>query len=228
MSGHFEAWVIEMNNEQFAFVVHRQMKNDSIETLTCLTHQQGCIDLFSRLPKSQTPMFQQLRLDISNKNFINSACSDAKAIPLKGNTLYAGLYLNELIVRLLIKHTLSESFCGVYASTLHAIALSDNYEPELRYFEKILLDELGLGIDYFKDINGRAVQSESFYEYQVESGFRLTADSRKISGETLVQIRENNWQSKMSLIVAKQINRQTLQKLLGREPLRSRQYFLKR
>jgi DNA repair protein RecO (recombination protein O) len=63
---------------------------------------------------------------------------------LHGDALFSGLYLNELLMRLLPAEAPHPALFEHYTLTLQALAAGRPLEPLLRSFEWRLLDELGL------------------------------------------------------------------------------------
>ena len=64
---------------------------------------------------------------------------------LNGEALFSGLYLNELLIRLLPAEDPHPSIFDHYAATLLALAEGRPLEPLLRAFEWRLLDDVGYG-----------------------------------------------------------------------------------
>jgi DNA repair protein RecO (recombination protein O) len=63
---------------------------------------------------------------------------------LHGDALFSGLYLNELLMRLLPAEDRTRR-CSITTLTLQALAEGRPLEPLLRSFEWRLLDDLGYG-----------------------------------------------------------------------------------
>ena len=150
---------------------------------------------------------------------------------LHGKRLFCGLYLNELLVRLLTHQQPISQLFSDYQDALRGISQSKVVEPSLRIFERSLIDALGYGIDFEHIENGEAINKKESYFYTSGSGFRLavrglSSPTLKIySGENLLAIAQNNYQSEKTLRVAKDIFRQTVSDLLQGSPLRSRDLF---
>ena len=65
-------------------------------------------------------------------------------LPMEGNSLICGFYLNELLLRLLPKEDNYESLFNFYHTTMENLSQGTNIEVTLRRFELKLLLELGL------------------------------------------------------------------------------------
>ena len=89
---------------------------------------------------------------------------------LNGEALFSGLYLNELLIRLLPAEDPHPAVFDHYAATLVALAQGRALEPLLRAFEWRLLDDLGYGFSLTRDIQGEPVASDGMYRLQVDAG----------------------------------------------------------
>ncbi|WP_205416545.1 DNA repair protein RecO, partial [Escherichia coli] len=70
-------------------------------------------------------------------------------LPLSGMMLYSGLYVNELLARVLEQETNYSVLFFDYLQCLQALAAEDSSpEQALRQFELALLHHLGYGLDF--------------------------------------------------------------------------------
>ena len=156
----------------------------------------------------------------------------APALPLRGQRVYSGLYMNELLMRLLHHEDPHQKLFDHYAAVLAVLAEGgeDSTEIPLRRFELVLLEELGYGFDLANDgLSGDAVAEEAWYHYheehglvaaQVASGDRLP----RYRGADLVSISRGDF-SGSARQCAKRLMRQALAAHLGERPLKSRELF---
>ncbi len=80
---------------------------------------------------------------------LRSAEAVSLALPLSGITLYSGLYVNELISRVLEHETRFSELFFDYLHCIQALAgATGTPEPALRRFELALLGHLGYGVDF--------------------------------------------------------------------------------
>ena len=146
---------------------------------------------------------------------------------LLGNSLYSGLYINELLVKLLPENIPCETLFEHYAQAIDCLNKSDTIEPILRKFEMQLLDELGFSLDF-------SVVSESLneqWQFIVEQGFVEANPSSKLpvfTRDDLLAIAVGNSTTPNSLNTHKILMRQMLNHLLGHKPLKSRELFMAR
>lgn len=150
--------------------------------------------------------------------------SPTLALPLAKQYLYSGLYLNELILRLLAKESTQPPVYSAYHATLIALSKSDDIEIVLRKFELTLLAELGHGFSLLVDIDGQAIEPNWRYDLLTEQGFISRVDGKYL-GESLINIAKTNFCDNITRNHAKQLTRQALAPLLGNKPLHSRRLF---
>jgi DNA repair protein RecO (recombination protein O) len=88
---------------------------------------------------------------------------------LNGDALFSGLYLNELLMRLLPAEDPHPAVFDHYAATLLALAEGRPLEPLLRSFEWRLLDDLGYGFSLTRHPR-RPYRADGLYRLQVDAG----------------------------------------------------------
>jgi DNA repair protein RecO (recombination protein O) len=150
-------------------------------------------------------------------------------LPLAGNSLFSGFYLNELLVRLLQRELPLPMVFLAYAQALAELVESQDVEPILRRFEKQLLDALGYGFAFDLDCeSGEPVQAGLNYSYLPERGFSRVSGARdSYAGSVLLELAAGQFEAPEQRQVAKQVLRQALARQLGGRPLKSRELFLK-
>jgi len=149
---------------------------------------------------------------------------------LQGDCLFSGMYLNELLVRLLRPADPQPILFAAYQGALQALGESDSIEPILRRFEWQLLDALGYGFSLQVDALGEAVDAEGRYTWAADQGLlRLTGAhlpaNAGLPGEALLRMAADDWTESTTLRAAKLLMRQALSAHLGDKPLMSRQLF---
>lgn len=146
---------------------------------------------------------------------------------LSGNGLAAGFYLLEVLTRVLPEQ---EGAPAVFAGACAALdGLLTGHVPQdvvLRRFEKLLLEELGYGLDFSRDADsGEPLTADGHYALHVESGFVRSA--RGYPGQVLMDIAADRFESRHTRVAARKIFRQALQPLLGPRPLASRRLLIR-
>ncbi len=149
---------------------------------------------------------------------------------LVGDALFSGLYLNELLIRLLPAEDPHPVLFEHYAATLQALAAGRPLEPLLRAFEWRLLDELGYAFALDHDLNGDPLAADGWYRLQVDAGLERVylLQPGLFTGAELAAMAEADWTAPGALSAAKRLMRQALAVHLGGRPLVSRELFRKR
>jgi len=147
---------------------------------------------------------------------------------LTGEALYAGLYLNELLLRLLRDDDAHPVLFDGYERTLDALTV--DAEPALRRFERLLLKECGYEITFDYDADtGAAIDAESNYRFVPDVGFQAVdeaVDQRHVfAGATLYAIDRDDYVAEDVRRAAKQIMRRALAPHLGDRPIGSRALY---
>ena len=156
-------------------------------------------------------------------------------IVLHGDAVYSGLYLNELLVKMLYKFDVHEEIFDQYEYCLQAITKDDFIEESLRYFERFLLNNLGYGFSCNTEAeNYQPIQPDSWYQFNSDQGFLeiFSAPSLKLQpycfkGKEILAIGNDNLTDKEVRRSAKRLMRMALAPHLGNEPLKSRTIFNK-
>lgn len=219
------------------YLLHHRHFTDSSQLVNLLVDGHGRVDAVARLGsgkrsiKSILQPFQPLIFEFSGKSELRNLTqieAAAPAVPLSGHGLYAGMYLNELLVRSLSVHHGAEKLFLTYHQTLMAIA-AGFCQSQLRYFEQALLLELGAMPSISLDADGVPLEALIYYRWVPEEGFRATLARHaegSYLGEALLALdrRQINSDHFRDL---KHLMRNLLQPLLGDKPLLSRQLFAK-
>lgn len=102
---------------------------------------------------------------------------EATMVPrLSGDCLFAGLYVNELLVKTLHQDEPATALFAHYREAIAGLAASVDVAPILRTFERRLLDELGYGLAFDVDVqSGRPIEQGNRYDIVVGEGFRERA-----------------------------------------------------
>lgn len=154
--------------------------------------------------------------------------SVGQAYWLDGNALFSGMYLNELLIRLLPAEDAHPAMFDHYAATLPALAAKRPLEPILRAFEWRLLSELGYGFALDQDIAGQPIASTGLYRLLPDTGLEPVGQFQPglFNGAELLAMAEADWEVPGALAAAKRLMRQALAPHLGGRPLVSRELFM--
>jgi DNA repair protein RecO (recombination protein O) len=148
---------------------------------------------------------------------------------LTDRALFVGYYLNELLINLLPRDDSHERLFAVYGETLQALA-QGVAESDLRRFEKMLLQELGYGLTLEHDRDGRSIDSQRVYRYEIEHGATPLAEGESASftvrGKTLLDMAADDFSDPASAAQSKQLMRTLMHYYLGGRPMETRKIFM--
>lgn len=151
---------------------------------------------------------------------------------LVGQALFCGYYLNELLMHLLPREDSHGRLFARYAEMLQSLAADPQgrvSEPELRRFEKALLQELGYGLTLEVDSRGQSIDPAAHYFYAIETGpvrqERGAQASQAVAGKTLLDLAAGDFNDPRTRVEAKQLMRTLMAYYLGGKELETRKIF---
>lgn len=146
-----------------------------------------------------------------------------------GNQLALASYVVELVVRLTREWEAAPRLFEGLAWALDRLAEGGDLQAAeicLRQFEKLLLEELGYGLDFSRNAEtGEALNPQSRYDLAPETGFVPNVAGRGYGGEVLLAIAQGDFAAQETRRVAKRLFRTLLASHLGSAPLLSRQLY---
>jgi len=146
---------------------------------------------------------------------------------LEGNALLCAFYLNELLTRLLQRDDPYPKLYDLYQDTLVKLERNTLVESTLRYFEKNMLEFLGYGLPFDRELmTGLPLQVEKYYQYIPDRGFLLSESPATqglvFKGGSLIALAAEDLSDEDSLRDAKRLLRYCVSRHLGDKPLKSR------
>lgn len=149
-------------------------------------------------------------------------------VPLRGQAMMCGFYLNELVMRLLPRSDPHDGLFSIYETALAALAAGEGPPATLRKFEIGLLRELGYAVVLDHEVeHGAPVAREHDYVYVVERGPVGAGGARKngveLSGQTLIDMQSGDFTSVVTQQQSKKLMRTLINHYLGDQVLHTRQ-----
>ncbi|GAB3277653.1 DNA repair protein RecO [Parahaliea aestuarii] len=227
---------------QPAYLLHSRPYRDSSQLLEVFTAEHGCVSLVGRgvhrrarggSLRANLQPFRPLLVSFSGRSelqSLNAVESAGAGVQLAGERLFSGLYLNELLLRLLHRHDPHPTLFAGYASALDQLAAAAHSEPVLRAFELQLLDELGYGFDPAEDAHShQSVREDGWYRYSDGLGLVACAPDagapgQRFPGSDLLAIARGEF-SGAAAGSAKRLLRMVIAGHLGGRPLHTRDLF---
>lgn len=221
-----------------AFVLHQRPYRETSLLLDVFTEQSGRLSLVARGVRRQKrrqnnpfQLFQPLWLSWFGRGdlaTLSQVETTEPAFQMRGASALCGLYINELLVRLLSTQHPEPVVFLLYQQTLARLSEAAEIEISLRLFEQQLLNALGYGLDLQTDANGDAIQAGVFYRYQPEQGLMPITGRQEtdlIQGRSLQQLQQAGDFDAQALAEIKQLMRTVLNYYLDGKPLKSRALF---
>lgn len=148
------------------------------------------------------------------------------ALTLRGEYLFAGFYVNELLVRLTHRDDPAPEVFDSYEWVLTGLRDGEPLQPLLRQFECRLLDLLGYGLMLETDIAGNSLLPAGFYDYRLEEGPVVVDDARHaalpVHGSTLLGLAKGELEGLSASMEARRLLRAAIDAQLGGRPLHTR------
>lgn len=229
-------------NLQPAYVLHSRPYRDTSALIEVFTAQYGRLTLVARGARRQSrkgsagallQSFVPLLLSFSGRSELKTlvAAEGAGSVfRLRGEKMFSGLYLNELLVRLLQRQDPNPTLFAAYSDALEGLTSAASVSVILRRFEMTLLHELGYSLQLdVEGVNGAAVVPSQQYYFNPDHGLVPLAEGGRSSGpvypgEQLLAMARDEWGGDTGQF-AKRLLRQALAVHLGDEPLHSRALF---
>ncbi len=153
---------------------------------------------------------------------------------LAGEGLYSGLYVAELLVKLLGEGQGEEQLLEETVRVIKDLETNTGLAPKLRRFEFKLMEILGYGVDFTCEaVVHEAIDPEGTYVYVDQVGFVRErtdgplhrAEIGAIPGIILQQFARGDFSGETGGVIAKRISTIALSSLMGNKTLSSRKIF---
>ena len=227
---------------QPGYILHSRAYRDTSALLEVFTPEHGRVSVVARGARRKArggsggallQLFQPLLVSFTGRGELKTLTDRepaGKAYALRGDRLFSGLYINELLVRLLHRYDAHPTLFAGYGEALLELSSDEPLETVLRRFELSLLEELGYSFDLRSDgQSGEAVREGGWYHYHGDHGLVervgvLDAERPAYAGADLLAIADGRLEGTAAQ-TAKRLLRQALASHLGEAPLRSRDLF---
>lgn len=195
--------------EEPSFILHRYDWSESSLILEVFTRHRGRVALVAKGAKKHTSNFRPVLLALQPLTVSYTLSGDGNAdihvlkgaewagghIMPMGNNLLTGLYLNELLMRLLARDDPYAYLFDVYGAVVKLLATQQGevIAPVLRAFELILLRELGLLPALGEEtLTLQALHADTAYVLVPEMGLRpaLDSDRAALTGQQWRQLQQ--------------------------------------
>ncbi len=213
-------------------VLHRRSWRETSAIVEVITRDHGRVSVVIKGYRSRKGMngllepFRELQLGWSGRGemyTLTHAELAGKYWFLNGQKLFCGLYVNELLWRMLPKHDPHPDVYQLYLETITALAALESHVAKvLRFFEKHLLMLLGFGLVLnFEQDQQTPVSAGSRYIYNPECGVQQDHSAQSIAGSSLLALHNEIFDQPGQLADARRLLRNVIQYQLGDVTLHS-------
>jgi DNA repair protein RecO (recombination protein O) len=228
-------------SEQPAFVLHSYPHRETSLIIDVLTRDHGRIALVAKGAKRPhsalrgvLQTFQPLALSWSGKSELRTLTGAewvGGMLPLTGDALLCGFYVNELLVKFCGREDPHPQLFQHYVVTLARLAHDEPAVQVLRSFERVLLRETGYAMALSRTVTRKAVLPEGRYVFDPERGVREASDDLPaqwpvIAGQTLLDMEADDYHRPQTVAQSKTLMRFLLNTYLGGTPLATRQILI--
>lgn len=222
---------------QRGWVVHRRAWRESSLLVEFFSRDQGRVGLVAKGARAarsawrgQIEPYVPLSLSWSRRGEMGTLTALdplETALPLTGQALWCGFYVNELVLRLLKRDDPHPQVFDAYSAALLGLAQGDKTQAlVLRRFEMELLRGLGVAPDFHHDAqSGRPISPDKRYHLKLEAGFFPADDCSRqaFSGQTILALANGSSPDRATAREMRALMRRLIDQQLGGRPLASRQ-----
>ncbi|WP_246024719.1 DNA repair protein RecO [Paraburkholderia dinghuensis] len=233
--------------EQPAFVLHSYPYRETSLVIDVLSRDHGRIALVAKGAKRPhsalrgvLQTFQPLALSWTGKGEVRTLTGAewvGGMLPLTGDALLCGFYVNELLVKFIAREDPHPELFRHYVVTLTRLAHDEPPVQVLRSFERVLLRETGYALALNRTVNRKTVVADGRYVFDPERGVRELSDQVDqrdewpahwpvLAGQTLLDMEEDDYHRPQTVAQSKALMRFLLNTYLGGTPLATRQILI--
>jgi DNA repair protein RecO (recombination protein O) len=213
---------------QPAFILHARPWRETSLLLEAFTRDQGRIGLVargvrsarSRLPRASLQPLQPLLLDWTARGELGTLIAAEPAGTrwrIAGDALIAGMYVNELVLRLTSRNDPHPGAFAAYTECLVRLADGD-IAWTLRRFERDLLADLGYALVLDATSAGTPIDAAEVYGYAPEAGpiaWREGSTLPRVSGAALIALDRDEKPAPAALDELRRLMRAIVRDLAG-------------
>ena len=227
--------------KQSAYVLHSRPYRETSALVDFFTPDYGLVRCVARGVKKNMSQGQSLQPFIHYQIFFHGDSglknldkyeSQSMPIPLKGDALFSGFYVNEVIHRALRSDAEIEAelLFDAYEQALMSLQ-GEHIEHSLRTFELTLLEHMGQSYEWNFDFKtADLVEPDVHYGFFVEQGMSRVSHiyasknpNNCFYGEDLLNLSNGDLTQPSTLKMAKRLLRVALRPIIGYKPIQARE-----
>ncbi|MBN8714905.1 MAG: DNA repair protein RecO [Xanthomonadales bacterium] len=221
--------------QQPAFVLHSRPYRETSLLLELLTRDHGRLGVVARsvrgerarLRRALLEPFESIVVGLWRRGELATLTTierTATSTSLTGQAVLAGLYLNELVVRLTGRDDPLPALYGAYSDTVRRLSTGEPMAWTLRRFERDLLQAIGYALPLQHEVeSGRALDPAGYYRYGLGEGLVRCAasDPEALRGCDLLALAADSMPDAEAAPALRKLMRRVIRFHLGGAELRS-------
>jgi DNA repair protein RecO (recombination protein O) len=214
---------------QPAFILHARPWRETSLLLEAFTRDHGRVGLVargvrsarSRLPRASLQPLQPLLLDWTVRGELGTLIAAEPAGTrwrIAGDALIAGMYVNELVLRLTSRNDAHPAAFAAYTECLVRLAEDGDIAWTLRRFERDLLADLGYALMLDTTSSGAPIDASEIYGYASEAGpiaWREGSSLPRVGGAALIALDRDEKPAPAALEELRRLMRAIVRDLAG-------------
>lgn len=218
-----------------AWILHKKWSGDTSAQVIFFSRDLGliqCLYKGGRTPKKQALLqpFTPLWINLAERHdryYAQAVETISPTLQLKGSSLFAGLYINEVLFYALKPNYSDPSLFDAYLFTLNELALAKErmvIEASLRRFEWTLLHACGYSFSLTCEAQtANPIVPGAHYQFVAGEGF--VENTQGIPGTHILALSQDNLSEASYLKSAKIIMRQAIDYLVGGREIKTRSLY---
>jgi DNA repair protein RecO (recombination protein O) len=219
---------------QPALILHKRAYRETSCQLDVLTRDYGVLGLIAKgvtgtkkhILRAQLQPLQHVRICFQLKSELGLLTQSellSDALSVNGERLMAGMYFNELIVKLCPRHDGDNELFQLLLQARNDLASAENLAWLARRFERDLIAHLGYMTPWSYSADGKALDAAQFYRVHNELGVMACeeSESNAISGLDLIHFNDDSMPSRQGMLQLRRIMHSVITLHLGKSVPRS-------
>jgi DNA repair protein RecO (recombination protein O) len=212
-----------------AFILHTRAWRETSLLIEAFTRDHGRVGLVARGVRGARTRFaraslqplQPLLLGWSARGELGTLTAvEQTGSPwrLSGDALFAGMYVNELVLRLSSRNDAHPVAFGAYTECLARLAAAEDIAWTLRRFERDLLADLGYALMLTHTAGGAPIDRDASYAYIGDAGpvaWRDDSGFARVAGSALLALDRDERPNPAELADLRKLMRSVLRELVG-------------
>jgi DNA repair protein RecO (recombination protein O) len=219
---------------QPALILHKRAYRETSLQLDVLTQDYGVLGLIAKgvtgpkkhILRSQLQPLQHVKICFQLKTELGLLTQSellSDALLVNGERLMAGMYFNELVLKLCPRHDGDSELFQLLLQARNALADAENLAWLVRRFERDLIAHLGYMTPWSYSANGEQLVNAHFYRIHNELGVLPCNESEAgaVSGQDIINFNSDTLPSRQGLLQLRKVMHSVISLHMGNSLPRS-------